>query len=88
MEQAPVTVVIIFDVVVVVTSTCGSGPFVLSCGLMHCIKVYILGALEKLKFTQKFYDSARIPAQTLKWLKVPKDSSDFDDSWTELIVTT
>ena len=27
-------------------------------------------------------------AQTLKWSKVPEDSSDFDDFWTELIVMT
>ena len=26
--------------------------------------------------------------QTLKWPKIPEDSSDFDDSWTELIVMT
>ena len=26
--------------------------------------------------------------QILKWLKIPEDSSDFDDSWTELIVMT
>ena len=25
-------------------------------------------------------------AHTLKWPEVPEDSSDFDDSWTELIV--
>ena len=34
------------------------------------------------------HQGLHIEAQTLKWSKVPEDSSDFDDSWTELIVTT
>ena len=30
----------------------------------------------------------KIQLQTLTWSKVPEDSSDFDETWTELIVMT
>ena len=48
--------------------------------------------LTSLGLTRKaLRDLTRRPCadvQTLKWPKVPEDSSDFDETWTELIVMT
>ena len=47
-------------------------------------QINLLYGLEQFFYGTIFHDFF----QTLKWPKIPEDSSDFDDFWKELIVIT
>ena len=44
--------------------------------------------ISSLIFISEILIFCKIVVKTLKWPKIPEDSSDFDDFWLELIVMT